>query len=112
MFVNVSRILQVSLEVINTNSVTNVKQILAAACEDKHFTFHCQFGDTRTDNNNNMLYFPHFVTLQTFYYLNTKKEGDWLPEITIELKRAGSQFSKSDHTNLGRYTNTDKHTYT
>ena len=27
------------------------------------------------NNNNNMLYFTHFVTLQTFYYLNTKKEG-------------------------------------
>ena len=47
-----------------------------------------------------------------FCYINTKKRGDWLPEITIELRRAGSQFSKSDHTNLGRYTNTDKHTYT
>ena len=58
------------------------------------------------------LFSPFCYITDILLFKYQKKRGNWLPEITIELKRAGSQFSKSDHTNLGRYTNTDKHTYT
>ena len=41
---------------------------------EKHIQFTLSVLGCCGCNNNNMLHFPHFVTLQTFYYLNTKKK--------------------------------------